>query len=439
MRKLRLTPLALCVLAASVGRAEDWPEWRGKGRKGEWNETGILEVFPPEGLKVKWRTPLRSGFAGPAVAGGRVYLADFTYTQQPRGVERSLALDETTGKVLWTREWPVNYTGLATTYATGPRTTPTVDADRVYFFGAMGALVCLRTADGSVLWQRDLVRDFDAQVPVWGMAGTPLVDGSRVYCLAGGTNNAKVVAFDKRTGREVWRALASDSEPGYSSPMLVEAGGRKQLIQWHSRGVASLDPETGRLFWELPFEARLGLAVATPVASGLRLLVSAFFNGSMMMELDDSRPAARVAWRGKSDSEITSDGLHALIAAPVIDGDYIYGICSYGQLRCLDARTGRRVWETLAVTGEKARWAAAHIVRNGDRYFINNDRGELIIARLRPERYQEISRTKLIEPTSNSGNRRAAGAVNWSHPAYANRHIFARNDQEILCASLERK
>jgi outer membrane protein assembly factor BamB len=126
------------------------------------------------------------------------------------------------------------------------------------------------------------------------------------------------------------------------------------------------------------------------------------------------------------------------VNTPVIDGGHIYGICSYGQFRCLRLSTGERVWETLAVTKEKARWASGFIVRNGDRYFINNDRGELIIARLSPKGYEEISRTALIKPTSNPGNRRELVNVNWSHPAYANRHIVARNDEEIVRYTLAR-
>jgi outer membrane protein assembly factor BamB len=178
----------------------------------------------------------------------------------------------------------------------------------------------------------------------------------------------------------------------------------------------------------------MGMTLATPVLSGTHLLVSSFYNGSML--LDITGEAARVLWKGKSDSEINTDSLHAVINTPVIDGDYIYGICSYGQFRCLDLKTGERVWETMEVTKEKARWASGLIVRQGDRYFINNDRGELIIAKLSPKGYQEISRTQLIKPTTNSGNRRELGAVNWSHPAYADRCIFARNDEEIVSMSL---
>ena len=425
----------LCLLAAPQW-AEDWPQFRGKDRAGVWTETGILEAFPPDGLKIKWRSPLRSGFSGPAVAGGKVFVLDFAPTTRPKGVERALAFDEKTGKLLWSREWEVNYAGLATTYAAGPRATPTVDGDRVYVFGSMGMLQCLRAADGKPLWQHDFVRDFGTEVPVWGMAAAPLVDGRRLICLAGGAGDSKVMAFDKMTGAVLWRALSSDFEPGYSAPILIQAGGKRQIIQWHPRGVASLDPETGKSLWELPFEGRLGLSVSTPVWSGLRLMISSFFGGSMMIALDDSGPRARMLWRGASRSETKPDGIHALISTPFIDGDYIYGICAYGHLRCLDANTGKQVWETLEVTRERARWAAAHLVRHQDRYFINNDRGELILAKLSPAGYHEIGRTRLIQPTSNSGNRREAGAVNWTHPAYADRHIFTRNDQELICASL---
>jgi outer membrane protein assembly factor BamB len=202
--------------------------------------------------------------------------------------------------------------------------------------------------------------------------------------------------------------------------------------------VTSLDPESGRVLWEQPFRSHLGLSVATPVESAGRLLVSAFYNGSLMLRLDQREPRAAVLWRGKSASEIRTDGLHALVTTPAIDGEYVYGICSYGQLRCLNAGTGERLWETQEVTVERARWASGFLVRHRDRYFINNDRGELILARLSPSGYEEISRTKLIEPTSEPGARRELRAVNWSHPAYANGHVFARNDKEIVCASLER-
>jgi outer membrane protein assembly factor BamB len=114
-------------------------------------------------------------------------------------------------------------------------------------------------------------------------------------------------------------------------------------------------------------------------------------------------------------------------------GDYVYGVDSYGELRCLDARTGDRVWEDLTAT-PKARWSNIHIVRNGPRYWMFNERGELLIGELSPKGFREISRAKLIEPTTEQLAQR--GGVCWSHPAYAGRCVFARNDRELVCASL---
>jgi len=427
MNVLRLLAFA-CLMAPGA----DWPEFRGAGRTGVWSETGIIERFAEKELRPVWRTPVRGGFAGPSVANGRVFVTDFLAGKAPRGTERALAIDERTGKVLWTREWEANYSGIS--YAYGPRATPTVDGDRVYVVGASGVLLALRATTGEVIWQRDFVRDYGTVLPVWGIAGAPIVDGPRLIVIAGGQPNAKVLAFDKMSGKEIWRSLASNTEPGYCQPILVDQGGVRQVIIWHSSAVSSLNPVTGRLLWEQPFKLNHGMSLATPVISGRNVLVSSFYNGSMLLELAGA--SAKLLWRGKSDSEIKTDGLHAVVNTPVIDNGYIYGICSYGQFRCLDLRTGQRVWETMDVTNEKARWASGFIVKHGSRYFINNDRGDLIIAELSPKGYKEISRSNLIKPTSNSNNRRELGAVHWSHPAYANRHILTRNDEELISVSL---
>ena len=423
--------VVICILNPVL--AEDWPEWRGKGRAGIWTESGILDRFPEKGLTPVWRTPLHGGFAGPAVAAGRVFVMDFKRSSGKKGMERALCLDEKSGKILWTREWDADYQGIS--YDTGPRATPTVDGDRVYIVGGSGTLLCLNARTGDVIWRKDYVKDYRMQMPTWGIASAPLVDGDRLIAIVGGQPDAKVIAFDKMTGKEIWRALPSESEQGYSQPVIVAARGTRQLIIWDPTAVVALDPATGKTYWQHPFRINLSLTLATPVFDGSRLLVSSFYNGSMLLDL--AKEKASVIWKGKSNSEINTDGLHAVVNTPVIDGDCIYGICSYGQFRCLNLKTGERIWETMEVTKEKARWASGFIVRHGDRYFINNDRGELIIAKLSAQGYQEISRTQLIKPTSNPGNRRELGVVNWSHPAYANRHMVARNDEEIISVSLK--
>ena len=413
--------------------SDEWPEWRGAGRRGVWNEAGIVERFPSQGLDVTWRAPLGSGYAGPSVSGGRVFAMDFLPGQGSRGSEGLIAFDQTTGMRLWSRRWQVDYAGIQ--YARGPRATPTVDGDRVYALGATGSLVCARVLDGIVVWERSFPREFNTTLPPWGMASAPIIHGDLLIAIAFGQPRAKVMAFDKVSGEEVWRALSSEeSGPGYSQPIFVRHAGRLMLIVWHAGGLAAIDPGSGTVLWQQPFRTRMETPIATPVWQQPHLLVSAFFNGSRLYRLGSAD--AWLLWKGASDSGVETDGLHALMNSPVIDGDYIYGICSYGQLRCLRLSTGERVWETQAVTVEKARNASAFIVRNDDRYFISNDRGDLIIARLSPAGYTEISRTRLIRPTSPPGARREMGAVNWSHPAYAGRSVFARNDEEIVSISL---
>ncbi|MEE2635671.1 MAG: PQQ-binding-like beta-propeller repeat protein, partial [Acidobacteriota bacterium] len=379
--------------------ADDWAQWRGRDRLGVWHEDGVVERFPDNGLRVQWRTPLRSGYAGPAVADGRIFVLDWQEDSQSRtldGVERVVALDETTGAVLWTHEWHTSYRMLMASYAVGPRATPTVDENRLYVVGATGRLFCLDVETGSVLWQKDYVEDYDTSVPTWGVASAPLVDGNKLIAIVGGEPDALVMAFDKQTGAEIWRAIEVVGEMGYGQPIIYEAGGTRQLIVWHAAALASLDPETGEVYWSQDWEARSGLSVATPVHNGDYLFVSQFYNGSMMMRLSQDRPTASMLWQGNARSELPdqTEGLHSLITTPLIIDNHIYGVGSYGELRGLDARTGERLWMSDQMTAQ-ARWGAAFFVRHRDRYFVNNDDGELIIAQFTPEGYVELDRTRL--------------------------------------------
>ncbi len=447
---MNLRIASVCVVAAIVTAvaplsADDWPQWRGDDRRGVWHETGIVETLSDD-LIVKWRTPIRPGYSGPAVADGRVFVTDWRLDPESRtldGIERALALDEASGEALWTHEWPTSYRMLSGAYAVGPRATPTVDGNRVYVVGATGRLFCFDVNTGEVLWQKDYVEDYGTSVPTWGVSSAPLVDGNRLITLVGGEPDALVVAFNKQTGEEIWRALPVSSEMGYAQPVIYEAGGVRQLIIWHATALASLNPETGEQYWQQLWDVGMAVTVATPVRSGDYLFVSQFFNGSMMMRLNADRPDATMLWKGTSRSELPdqTDGLHALVTTPVVRGDYVYGVGSYGELRGLDARTGARVWMSADMTAQ-ARWSSAHIVQHGERYFVNNDEGFLIIARFTPEGYVEVDRTKLIEPTSGSGARTPHGRIderliNWPHPAYANRHVVQRNDREIIRVSLD--
>jgi outer membrane protein assembly factor BamB len=190
------------------------------------------------------------------------------------------------------------------------------------------------------------------------------------------------------------------------------------------------------VYWQIPFP---GLqCCATPAFDANRLLVTNFYRGAALIKLAPDQPTAELVWQFGGENEVKTQGLHGLMCSPMLKGDHFYGVCSYGQFRCLNAADGQRVWESLDVTKENKRWATAFIVRNDDVFFLNNDRGELIIADLQPDGYHELSRTQLIAPTSTGAGGRDLGKVNWVNPAYANRHIVTRNDEEIIRASLEK-
>src|SRR5262249_1316916 len=162
----------------------------------------------------------------------------------------------------------------------------------------------------------------------------PLLDGDRLICLVGGKGSA-VVAFHKDTGKELWKALTDDRATiGYCPPMIFEAGGKRQLIIWTPEAVNSLDPEKGTLYWSQKFPVKADLTATTPRMSGDLLLVTSFYNGSMMLKLDKDRPDANVVWKGMGRGERPdqTEGLHAIMATPIFKGGYIYGVCSYGEL-----------------------------------------------------------------------------------------------------------
>jgi len=432
--------MACWALLAGNLQADDWPQWQGPQRDGVWRETGILRQFPAEGPKVRWRAPLRAGYTGPAVADGRVYVMDrlpasdaaagtnATPSVKP-AQERVLCLSEADGHVLWQHEYECRYT---VSYPAGPRATPLVNQGKVYTLGAEGNLFCFEAGTGKVVWSHAFKKDFGVGAPLWGFAGHPVVEGNKLICLVGGQGST-VVAFEKDTGRELWRALSA-KEPGYAPPMIYQAGGCRQLILWHPESLNSLDPDTGRLYWTQPFECKAGLTIATPRQLGDLLFVTAFYNGPLMMRLAPDRPEAKLLWRGQSNSEMKTDGLHSIISTPFLEDGHIYGVCSYGQLRCLKAQTGERLWETFAATtdGKAVRWANAFLIKNGEVFFLPNEQGDLIIAKLSPEGYKELSRAHLLDPLNRDPGRR----VVWSHPAFANRCVYTRNDQEIACFSL---
>jgi outer membrane protein assembly factor BamB len=443
----------LCLVSPSSLFADDWPQWLGPQRDGVWREKGLLTKFPKDGPKVLWRKAIGGGYAGPAVADGRVYVTDRILDagqkdpdnpfkrSNSNGKERILCLEAANGKLVWEKAIPCKYT---MSYPCGPRATPVVAGGKVYFLGAMGDLNCYDAKTGKVIWAKNLMKAYDVEVPVWGFSAHPLLDGDNLICLVG--KKPVVVAFDKNTGAEKWQALGMESaQVGYCPPVSCTFGGMRQLIVWHPESVNGLDPATGKLLWTHEWNIKANLTIPTPRQIEDKLFLTAFYDGCKLLRIakdDSGKFEVKEVWRshGRGERANQTDKLHSIMSTPVIQNGHIYGVCSYGQLRCLTLKDGKRVWADLKATGAgdaPERWANAFLVPNGGRFFLFNEKGDLVIARLTPKGYEEIDRANLLAPTGQL----AAGfssprKVVWSHPAFAGKAVFARNDKEIVAVSL---
>jgi outer membrane protein assembly factor BamB len=434
---LRLALLLL--VAVSVVHAADWPQWMGPNRDDHWTETGILDKFPAEGPKFLWRQPIAGGFAGPAVADGRVYVTDYATkvdfrpisnpdrSEKIEGKERVHCFDARTGKELWKHEYDCSY---VVSYPCGPRCTPTVSGGKVYTLGTEGNLFCLDAAKGTVLWSKELKKEYETKTPLWGFSGHPLVDGKKLICVVGGKGSV-AVAFDKDTGKELWKAVTA-SQPGYCPPSIIEAGGKRQLLIWDADNLNALDPESGAVYWSLPVAAAYRMSIAAPRKHGNFLFVGGIGHKGALIELAADKPAAKIVTEGTA-----KEFVYPINSTPIVDGDMLYGVNQDGALVGARFQTGERLWSTFApcAGGDRpTNNGTAFLIKNGDRYFLFSETGHLIIAKLTPEGYKEIDRAKILEPTGISAPR----DVVWSHPAFANKCMFARNDKEIVCVSLEK-
>jgi outer membrane protein assembly factor BamB len=419
-------------------QAEDWPQWMGPHRDGVVRQSGLIQQVPAEGLKVLWRAPVAGGYAGPAVADGRVFVADYvlkngkhTYNSGGRdeleGTERVLCFDAATGKPLWNYAYERPY---YLSYGTGPRATPTVDGDRVYALGAHGDLTCLTVSDGKPLWKKQLAEVYAAEVPQWGYAAHPLVHGDLLICLAGGEGSV-AVALNKHTGEEVWKNLTA-GEIGYCPPTLLKHPQGDQLLIWHADALNGLEPLTGKLLWTTPLKPSYGMSIAAPRYADGKLFASGIGEVGAMYAMGPEDLEPRPLWRGKTRSAI-----YQANATAYFDGQTIYGSdCGSGLFVAVDAATGNRHWETYQPIDKEETRRVPHgttfVIRYGDRFYLFNERGEFIIAKLTPEKYEELGRAAVLQATSQAFGR----PVVWSHPAVAQGCLFARNDQELVCVSL---
>jgi outer membrane protein assembly factor BamB len=404
--------LAAMLVGALGARGEDgerdWPQFLGPGRDNSYAGKDLADAWPAGGPKTLWQMKVGAGWSGPVVAGGKLIV--FHRVADKETVD---CVDAPTGKAIWKADYESTYQD-DFGFDPGPRSTPAIDGDRVYTFGAEGMLNCWSMADGKRLWNVDTRKDLEAGKGFFGIVCSPLIEGDAVILNVGG-NDAGIAAFDKTGGKLLWRATAD--EAGYSSPVAATIGGKRYVLSLTRAGLVALDPRSGKVFFEHPFRSRNNASVnaATPVLIGDRIFVSASYGtGAALLQFDEAVP--KVLWANDSS-------LSCHYATPVCRDGHLYGFDGRQEsgcnLRCIEAASGKVAWN-------EAQLGAGTVMRVGEELLILHENGELIRAAASPAGFKVKDRAQII------------GHDTRAYPALAGGLYFARDKNHLVCIDLRK-
>lgn len=408
---------AVCLLAFlsanALGAAgpADWPQFLGPARNGVYGGGELAAAWPAEGPKVVWKMPVGHGFAGPAVAGGKLVLF-----HRVGGEEKVECLDARTGKPLWAGGYATKYVD-DFGFDDGPRGTPAVAGGKVYTFGAEGRLCCWDFDTGKRRWDVDTRETFGAAKGFFGVACSPLVEGDLVILTVGGEKGAGVVAFDKETGKVRWRA--TDDAASYASPTAATVGGKRRVFAFTRAGLTTLDPADGKIGFRFPWQSRSEASVnaATPLVVGDTVFLSASYGtGAVLLQLDPVDPdkPPQAVWSG-------DDSLSNHYATSVHRDGYLYGFHGRqeeGQsLRCVELKTGKVRWSEDGL-------GAGTVLLAGDRLLVLTEKGQLIQAAATPEGYKAAGTAQILPFDSRP------------YPALADGLFYARGKDRLVCVDL---
>ncbi len=411
MRLVRKSVASLIVLSAmavpALAGEYDWPQWLGPNRDGLSRETGLLEEWPQGGPPIAWQvSTVGLGYAGVSVADGKVFLLG---TRD--GVTHLFALDEQTGSELWA-------TPIADAYPNGwgdgPRSTPTVDGDRVYAMAASGTLVCCKVDGGQEMW-RVTMQDLGGKVPQWGFAESPLVDGAFLLCTPGGDKGA-IAALDKTTGQVQWQSAEVTEGAQYASIIKAAPAGRPQYLQLLQKTVFAVDPVDGRKLWHQDWPGRVAVIPTLLHKDGSVYVTSGYGVGCRLVELGETGVDPTTVYDNKV-MKSKHDGL-------VLLDDYLYGYSDGAGWTCQEFATGDRVWSEK---GELEKGSVGYA--DGKLYCLAEKSGEVVLIEATPEGWREHGRFTLSPQTE---QRNPKGGI-WCHPVIANGKLYLR-DQELLFA-----
>jgi outer membrane protein assembly factor BamB len=398
--------------AATFAAEKDasWPQFLGPARTGISSETKLLDSWPTDGLKIKWRAPGGVGMSGLVIDRGRL----LTLVQR-EGKQWLIALDAATGEPVWQVDVAPEYRNAM---GNGPRGTPAIDGDKVFTFSGEGILTALKFADGTRLWSHARVKELKGKPAEYGMACSPLVVEGQVIVTVGAPG-ATVAAYEADSGKLAW--TIGDDPAGYSSPTLLKIGGRSQIVAFTGASVMGIAPKTGKLLWRHPYETNYECNIATPIVVNDQILISAGENhGSALLSLTPAGEEYRVKelWASQGIKSV----LRSEWQTPILLGGYLYGMDNVGgagpitHLTCVEAATGKAAWQ-------QTRFGKGNLIAADGKLFMTTMKGELMIARASPKAYEEIGREVILETTRQA-------------PALAGGLLYVRDDKEIVCVNV---
>lgn len=419
MKKSILLPIlgALCAVTVHADNAAfDWPQFRGPNRDDVSKETGLLKQWPAGGPKKLWTFDKAGlGYSGFSVAAGHLYTLGLR-----DGVQTLICLDTATGKEIWAAPFGPETEKYATKWGEGPRSSPTVDGDKVYALGAAGDLVCAATSDGKIAWQKKMA-DFGGKTHNWGYAESPLVDGPKLVCTPGGPQGT-VVALDKKTGAVLWQSKELTDPAEYASLVPAAINGTPQYVLLTQQSLAGIAAKDGKVVWRAVWPGATAV-IPTPIVRGNQVFATSGYKVGCK--------AVTVGSDGTTNEVFRNDDLENHHGGVVLVGDYLYGhSVSKSSLgwTCMDWKTGTVKWQEKSKLGKGCITSA-----DGMLYLLDEKTGDCVLIEANPNAWTEKGRFKL-EPLS--ANRSPQGGI-WPHPVVSNGHLYLRDQEFISCYAVK--
>lgn len=394
------------VMSGSAQGAVDWPQWRGQHRSGISHETGLLQQWPAGGPAVVWEAvELGAGYGSLAVSGPHVYVQGLRNRQSVVH-----ALDRASGAIVWTHALG---RGATNDRGPGPRSTPTVDGDRLYVLSETGDLACLRTADGTVVWARNILEDFGGRNINWLLSESPLVDGTRVFVSPGG-RGAGMVALDKMSGETIWRASGLHDAAGYASAVIADIQGVRTLMTFTAEAGVGVRASDGRLMWRHAAPANRTANITTPVVQGNRVFyTSAYGTGGLLLTLTASGGDLRA-----EETYFTRDMQNHHGGVVLVNG-YLYGF-NNAILTALEFANGEVAWRHRSVGKGSVAYA-------DNRLYIVGEANTVGLAEVTPEGYREAGRFTIADH----------GYPTWAHPVVSGGRLYIRNQGTVTAYDIQ--